>query len=117
MRMESDAHAAGIDFVEAGEAFGAVEVAVLPGDVRGHVEGAGGGAFIHQIDFSQFFFELAEIDLDVRLAGGGWCGIFCVTKNKPGNQAGQYADVEDKGDAKDFSGARGQSEIIGRRIF
>lgn len=115
--MESDAHAAGVDFVEAGEAFGAVEIAVLPGDIRGQVERAGSGAFIHQIDFGQFCFQLAEIDLDIWLTGSGCRSIFCVTKNKPADQAGQYANVEDKCDEKDFFGARAQGRITGRRIF
>ncbi len=116
MGVKSRAHSAGVDFFEAGEAFGAVEIAVLPGDVRGYVERAGGCAFVDQINFGELCFKMTEHNLDVGFAGGRRGG-FGVTIGEPINQGGYNNRIEDKKAEEDFFGAWGQVEITGRRIF
>ncbi len=117
MWVESRAHSAGVDFFESREAFGAIEIAILPRDVGGHVKRAGGCALVDEIDFREFCFEMAKNDLDVGFAGRASRGGFGVTINEPINQGGYNNRIDDKEAEEDLFGAWGQVRITGRRIF
>jgi hypothetical protein len=117
MRVEPCAHSAGVDFFKSGEALSAIEIAVLPRDVGSHIERAGRGAFVDQINFSELCFEMAKNNLDVGFAGSARRGGFGASINEPINQGAYNDRIDDKEAEEDFLGAWGQVEITGRRIF